>query len=256
MAENCRTPEVLSFNGNTAASWKLWKQKFNLYLLASGKSNKADDIKIALLLNFLGDEGLMIYNTFEYASDEDRTLLQTVIQKFDEYCDPIKNEVFEHFKFFQRNQLPGESIDQFVTELKSLASTCEFGTLTDILIRDRIVLGVSDLRIQEKLLQTPNLKLPEAVLICRSLESSMATQKKISREQALAVQGIAKQKYFPGRAMSAPSRNSQQSTRADRGEGSNLQRYSTVKQSLAHGVGMNINQVNAWQSIDIVVDVT
>lgn len=177
-----KTPENMQFRGDTANNWKLWKQKFKLFLLASGKSTKSDEVKVAILLNFLGDEGLHIYNTFEYDEGESDIKLDTVLKKFDAYCEPIKNVVYEHFKFFKRDQLPDESVDNFITGLKQLSSTCEFGTLKDVLIRDRLVIGIRDTRIQEKLLQSSNLSLSEAIQTCRSMESSVATQKQICKE--------------------------------------------------------------------------
>lgn len=183
MAEHAKPPEELRFKGDVASNWKLWKQKFNLYLLASGKSEKKDDVKIAVLLSLLGDEGIQIYNTFEYSEGEDNTKLTTILAKFDTYCNPIRNLVYEHFKFFKRDQLPGETVDQFVTALRQLANTCDFKE-KDVLIRDRIVLGIRDLKIQERLLQNQDLKLTEAISICRSMESSAATQKEISRESS------------------------------------------------------------------------
>ena len=39
----------------------------------------------------------------------------------------------------QENQVDGESADQYITELQTLAATCEFGDLKDSRIRDRIV---------------------------------------------------------------------------------------------------------------------
>ncbi|KAK4884780.1 hypothetical protein RN001_001051 [Aquatica leii] len=39
---------------------------------------------------------------------------------------PLTNIVYEHFKFFKRDQLPNETIDQFITTLKQLPTTCEF----------------------------------------------------------------------------------------------------------------------------------
>ena len=56
MSENAVTPGSMSFKGNIASNWRLWKQKFELFMLASGKSNKTDEVKVAILLNFLGDE--------------------------------------------------------------------------------------------------------------------------------------------------------------------------------------------------------
>nr|CAI5822632.1 unnamed protein product [Callosobruchus analis] len=183
MADQARAPDILSFSGDLASNWKLWRQKFDLYLIASGKSSKTDPVKIAILLNLLGDEGIRIYNTFEYAENEDKEKLSVVLEKFETHCSPTKNLVYEHFKFFKREQLPGETVDQFVTALRQLASTCDFKE-KDILIRDRIVLGVKDPRIQEKLLQYPNLELGDAVNISRSMETSVVTQREISKDSA------------------------------------------------------------------------
>nr|CAI5841731.1 unnamed protein product [Callosobruchus analis] len=185
MAEQMRPPEEMQFKGDIANNWKLWKQKFNLYLLATGKTNKPDDVKIAILLNLLGDEGLHIFNTLEFDGEGDSAnSIETVLKKFDEYCSPVKNAVYEHFKFFKRDQHLGETIDQFVTALKQLSATCEFKELKDTLIRDRLVLGVRDSRIQEKLLQHADLKLSDAIQICRAMESSAVTQEKISNQIA------------------------------------------------------------------------
>lgn len=186
MAEHSKRPEEMQFRDDVARNWKLWKQKFNLYLLASDKSEKKDEVKIAILLNLLGDEGLQIYNTFEYSEEEDHTKLVIVLKKFDDYCNPVKNLVYEHFKFFKREQHPSETMDQFVTALRQLASTCEFKE-KDVLIRDRLVIGIGDLRIQEELLRHPDLKLSEAIQICRSMESSVATQKEMSKDKEQSV---------------------------------------------------------------------
>lgn len=181
MAEHSKAPSEFHFIGDVASNWRLWKQKFELYLLASDKVGKTDKVKIAVLLNLLGDEALQVYNTFEYDAGEDSNKLETVLDKFEAYCNPIKNMVYEHYKFFKRDQNPNETVDQFVTALRQLASTCEFKE-KDVLIRDRIVLGIRDPCIQEKLLQNPNLGLNEVIQISRSMECSAETQKVISRE--------------------------------------------------------------------------
>ncbi|XP_072376078.1 uncharacterized protein [Diabrotica undecimpunctata] len=182
MTDTCKGLEPFSFQGNNIShEWKFWKQKFQLFLTASGKSEKPDHIKIAILLNQLGDEGLKIFNTFEYENVGDDQKYNVVLCKFDTYCSPLKNLIYEHFKFFKRDQLQNESIDQFVTALKQLASTCEFKE-KDTLILDRIVLGTHDLRIQEKLLQCADLKLAQAIDICRAMENSAVTQREISKE--------------------------------------------------------------------------
>ena len=58
---------------------------------------------------------------------------------FQELLRTKKKLTFERHKFFSRAQAKGESIDQYATELRTLASTCEFQDLRDGLVRDRIV---------------------------------------------------------------------------------------------------------------------
>ena len=54
--------------------------------------------------------------------------------------------MFERYKFCECKLPEDESIDRFITELRTRAKSCEFGDQQDSLIRDRIVLGVSDIR--------------------------------------------------------------------------------------------------------------
>ena len=41
-----------------------------------------------------------------------------------------------------RNQNNSETIDSFVTSIKQLAETCEFGDLKESLIKNHVVMGV------------------------------------------------------------------------------------------------------------------
>ena len=62
---------------NNSSDWGLWKQKFELYLKATGKSYQTKDIKIALLLTSLGDQAIEINNTFK---DDQKDNLQKLLK--------------------------------------------------------------------------------------------------------------------------------------------------------------------------------
>lgn len=64
--------------------------------------------------------------------------------KFEEYLVPRQNVTFERYKFFTHEQKPGVPFDQYLAELHTLSKTCEFDTLRDSLVRDRIVCGTMD----------------------------------------------------------------------------------------------------------------
>ena len=87
---------------------------------------KPEKQQVALFLHLLG-EALEIYNTFSLSTT--RQNLDVLLQKFENCCNPRRNIKFERHKFFASIQEPTESINQYVTELRTKASTCEFGEL-------------------------------------------------------------------------------------------------------------------------------
>ena len=153
-----KVPDTFSFTGNED-KWKRWKQKFDIYAETSGISEKTETKKIYALLNLLADDGLDIFETFNIKPTDDGITLKNVLDKFDLYCTPRKNEVFERHKFFTRIQGERESVDTFVTNLKTLARTCDFGDQNEKLIRDKLVLNGNSPTLQEKLLREENLTL-------------------------------------------------------------------------------------------------
>ena len=67
----------------------------------------------------------------------------------------------------------GESIDHFVSSLRTLAKSCNFcQCLQDSLLRDRIVFGVKEPALRKKLLQERHLTLEKAIDICKSGEAT------------------------------------------------------------------------------------
>mgnify|MGYP000754315237 CR=1 FL=1 len=82
-----------------------------------------------------------------------------------------------------RDQQPGESIDQFVTELRTLAESCEWGELKDDLICTRIVRGISLNTVRERLLRSEtDLTLQKAIDMCRIAELSKQHMKIFGEE--------------------------------------------------------------------------
>ena len=58
------------------------------------------------------------------------------------------NSIGLKFFTYTGNQANGQSIDEYVRELKSRSRHCEFGTLKESLIRDRIVAGIQDAKVR------------------------------------------------------------------------------------------------------------
>ncbi|GFX16775.1 transposon Tf2-9 polyprotein [Trichonephila clavipes] len=108
--------------------------------------------------------------------DENRAVMRIESEffgsSFEEYCSPRLNVVYERYKFFSCVQLEGQIIEAYVTQLKTLASTCEFAEQKNGLIRDLIVLGIKDSWLQERFLRENNLNIEKAIEIVRAAEAS------------------------------------------------------------------------------------
>lgn len=173
-------PSSMTWSGNLSDNWKFYKQKFILYLQATKSDNESSEFKSSILLSSIGDKALKVYNNFVFENEEDKMKLEKIIAKYDEYFLPEKNVTYERHVFFLRNQLDGESIDNYITELRDLSSSCEFGDLCDSLIKDRLVLGVNEVAVKERLLRVKDLTLAKAMDICRSAERTRQQMENLS----------------------------------------------------------------------------
>ena len=96
---------------------------------------------------------------------------------FRDYCEPRKNEVFERYKFWQRDQREEETVDQWVNELRLLLSSCEYCEQKETNLRDRIVFGVADMRVKKRLLRESGITLDKELDICHAAEASKVQMK-------------------------------------------------------------------------------
>ena len=122
----------------------------------------------------MGDVADDILTTFRV--DEEATNLNDIISAFNNHIDARKNITEERAKFNQHVQNQGEPVDSFIQDLYKLANKCKFGALEEELIRDCIVLGVSDDTLSNELQAKANLILDLAKQIAHQAEARAENQ--------------------------------------------------------------------------------
>ncbi|XP_064622558.1 uncharacterized protein LOC135484804 [Lineus longissimus] len=172
MPYQVQPPEKFNFKPD---DWPKWKRRFNRFREASGLSTKSQENQVNTLIYCMGDEADDILNSITL-TDDDRRSYDVIVEKLESYFLPKRNVIFERAKFNQRRQSETESVDQFITDLFSLAEHCQFGNLKDELIRDRIVVGIKDTKLAEKMQLNSNLTLTKAMTMVRQCESVKAQQ--------------------------------------------------------------------------------
>ena len=178
-----KPPATVSFNtSNTAEIWRRWEQQFRIYFEAAELATKPPKTQVSILLHCAGPEAQDTFTNFVFANTVDDKDANACPEKFKTFCEPRKNEVFERYTLWQRNQRQGENIDQWVNDLRILLSTCEYEQQIESSLRDRIVFGVEDIRVKERLLRESDLTLEKALDICHAAEASKEQMKEMASD--------------------------------------------------------------------------
>lgn len=150
--------------------WPRWKRQFEQFRQASGLVAGEDAKQVSTLLYSMGEdaeETLMSMNP----SGEERASYDAVLGKFDNFFEVRKNLIFERARFNRRCQAEDESVEQFITSLYSLTDSCEFVDLKEAMIRDRIVVGICDRALSERLQMDSDLTPEKAKRLVRQREA-------------------------------------------------------------------------------------
>ena len=92
-------------------------------------------------------------------------------------------------------QSDGEPIDHFLLDIRKLVKTCEFGDQQESMLRDKVVLGTNNKKLQQKMLEKNDLTYVEAAEMGRAAEISSKQSKEVQKESLPAVNAIDKYKF-------------------------------------------------------------
>ena len=171
--QNVPFPSRLETMQRKCSNWKRFRRVWTNYEVASRLFKQSKEGRTATLLTCLGPDALEIVDGLSFASEEERKDIDVVLEKLQAFCVGETNEIYERYQFNKRDQESGESVDSYVAALRTLAKTCNYGSLLDSLIRDRIVVGIRDNGTRKPLLQEPK------VTVARHKYSSLSIWRRL-----------------------------------------------------------------------------
>ena len=89
--------------------------------------------------------------------------LEKNIKQFEAYFNPRKNVTYARFNFYTYRLEIRQSFDDYMTELRKLNSDFELEGLRESLLRDKLIIGLNEKKLQKRLLRESNLDLNKTV---------------------------------------------------------------------------------------------
>ena len=178
-----KLPPPLTLEGNKLQQWKLFKKRWNNYMILTNFETRKREFQIARLENCLADDALELLEGFNFNTPENERTVQEILTAFERYCQGETNETMERYNFAKRDQKEGESFDKFLADLRILIKTCGYcAECTPKILSDRIILGITSDETREDLLKERKLTIDQCVDICRAHECAAAQTKCLKTE--------------------------------------------------------------------------
>ncbi|UYV68454.1 NUP188 [Cordylochernes scorpioides] len=142
-----------------------------------------DEKKKAYLLTLMGSKTYgVLKNLCSPILPKDKTF-DNLIDILKRHFSPKRSIVVERFIFFKRMQLKEESISDYLVEIKRLASSCNFGNFLEDSLRDKMVCGLYNAKIQNRILSEGDISLAKVIEIALSMEAAEKNTKLFLLEQ-------------------------------------------------------------------------
>ena len=100
-----------------------------------------------------------------------------------EHHNSAPSVILHRFKFTSRRQKPGESFATYLSELRRLSEHCRYGETLDEMLRDRIVCGIADCRLQRRLLVEPDLTLKKTIELAQAQKTEDQGAQQLQQKQ-------------------------------------------------------------------------
>ncbi|CAM1321049.1 Uncharacterised protein g7662 [Pycnogonum litorale] len=168
-------PAPMSMKGDLASNWKNFQTAWEYYSIATELKVKPDDVQAATLCSVMGIDCIKVMDCLKMLTVPERGKPGEILGRLREHFMPKKHLLFERRKFGQATHGENESIDCYHVRLRQLAESCEYEELCDGLIRDRLLMGTTDQRTSDKLLnERPVPDLNRCVEVLRAAELTRA----------------------------------------------------------------------------------
>ena len=152
--------------------WVSYTERLEQFFIVHGIAADASVKRRAMLLSFCG---AMTYQLIRDLVSPNKPTTKTyteLVKLVKDHHQPPPSEIVQRFHFNSRIQKADESVGDFVAQLRRLSEHCNYGNTLELMLRDRLVCGCKDRRLQCKLLAEPDLTFKKAFKLAAAMESA------------------------------------------------------------------------------------
>ena len=158
--------------------WTEYEERLGHFFAANGVTEEPKQRSI--LLSVCGARTYRLIRSLTTPRKPGEVPYADLVRLVGNHHNPRPSEIVQRFKFHNQFRKSGQSVANFVAELRQLSENCEFGAYLDDMLRDRLVCGINNDSIQRRLLaETPKLTFKKALEMSQGMEMAASNVKDI-----------------------------------------------------------------------------
>lgn len=142
-----------------------------------------EEEKLAHLYSLMGPEAFGILRKKILPKKPLEVTFDEVNEVLKKHYEPESLKIFEVCKFQKMMQEDSETIADFVAKLRQQATKCDYEEYQDNAIRNQLVLGVKEKKIQQKLYETDSLTLEKAIQLAEVMETVLKGREEVTSSE-------------------------------------------------------------------------
>lgn len=159
--------------------WMQYAEWLGYYLTVNGIDKVGR--KRAILLMKIGAKTYMLLRTLVSPKKPGDKSYDELVAALQWHHSPKPSPIIQRYWFNCRLWQEGESVAQYLSELRVLSEICDFGLSLDDMLKNRLVCGVGDQGIQRKLLVEDGLTMKRATDIALAMETAVRNAATLQR---------------------------------------------------------------------------
>ncbi|XP_021378372.1 uncharacterized protein K02A2.6-like [Mizuhopecten yessoensis] len=167
--------KIDAFDDSQGETWEHYTERLGQYFVANGIGNEEPGDKEkrrAILLSVCRAKVYTLMSDLSAPTKPSEKTYEDLVVLVKEHSAPKPSEIEQRYKFHNRFRKTGESVSQYIAALRNLSEHCNFGGTLETMIRDRLVCGINEDRIQRRLLSEGELTFTKSYEIAISMETA------------------------------------------------------------------------------------